>query len=97
MLEQETKLKWIKEYKFCPKRKYRADYAQLDYKIIVEKEGGLWIAGRHNRPLGFLRDIEKYNLASSLGWIVFRCSTTEKSMIEMIEYIKQFINLKNQY
>lgn len=41
-------------------------------RFAVELEGGIYIRGRHLRPGGFLRDMEKYNLAAQLGIFVFR-------------------------
>jgi len=38
----------------------------------LEIEGGIWTGGRHNRSAGFLRDMEKYNTAASMGWRVLR-------------------------
>jgi len=32
----------------------------------------VWSRGRHTRPTGFLNDMEKYNLAASMGILVFR-------------------------
>lgn len=63
---------WVAEYKFHPDRKWRFDYANPDIKIAVEKEGGVWLVGRHNRGKGFLNDMEKYNEAILLGWKVLR-------------------------
>jgi len=60
------------EYKFCPERQWRFDFANLEYKVAVEVEGGVWHHGRHQRPMGFIGDAEKYNMASSLGWLVIR-------------------------
>jgi hypothetical protein len=40
--------------------------------IAIELEGGVWSKGRHTRPSGFLNDMEKYNLAASMGILVFR-------------------------
>lgn len=62
----------VKEHRFYQPRKWRFDYALPRYKIAVEVEGGVWTAGRHIRPQGFLGDIEKYNTATLLGWRVFR-------------------------
>lgn len=62
----------VKEHRFYQPRKWRFDYALPHYKIAVEVEGGVWTAGRHIRPQGFLGDIEKYNTATLLGWRVFR-------------------------
>jgi very-short-patch-repair endonuclease len=68
-----------REYRFDPIRKFRFDFAWPDFKIAVEVEGGLWIYGRHQRPVTFQRDLDKYNLALLHGWRVFRFSP------EMIE------------
>ena len=62
------------EYQFAPKRKFRMDYFGdwNGIRFAVELEGGIYIRGRHLRPGGFLRDMEKYNLAAQLGIFVFR-------------------------
>ena len=64
----------IKEYQFVPNRKFRMDYyGELNgIKFCVELEGGIYVRGRHTRPSGFLRDMEKYNLAAQQGIFVFR-------------------------
>ena len=41
-------------------------------RFCIELEGGIYVRGRHTRPSGFLRDMEKYNLAAQLGIFVFR-------------------------
>ncbi|MBL0320298.1 MAG: hypothetical protein IPP74_13560 [Alphaproteobacteria bacterium] len=66
-----------REYKFHPTRKWRFDYAYPQYKIAIEKEGGTWAYGRHNRPQGFKNDCEKYSHAAILGWKIIR-GTTEQ-------------------
>jgi len=62
----------IFEYKFCINRKWRFDVAFVKSKVAVEIEGGVWQYGRHNRAIGFLKDLEKYNKAVELGWRVLR-------------------------
>ncbi len=66
-----------KEYRFHPSRQWRFDYACPELKIAVEVEGGVWTQGRHTRGAGFMGDIEKYNAASSMGWVLIR-TTPEK-------------------
>ncbi len=61
----------VREYRFCARR-WRFDLAWPDRKLALEVEGGVWIRGRHNRPMGFIRDIEKYNTAQNMGWKVLR-------------------------
>jgi hypothetical protein len=62
------------EYRFHPKRKWRADYAWPDYKVMLEVEGGVFTGGRHTRGSGFLGDMEKYNEAAAHGWRLIRCT-----------------------
>ena len=61
----------VKEYKFAESRRFRFDYYHPS-GVSVELEGGVWTRGRHTRPSGFLNDMEKYNLAASMGILVFR-------------------------
>ena len=61
----------LKEYKFADSRRFRFDYYHID-GVAVELEGGIWVRGRHTNPSGFLNDMEKYNLAASMGILVFR-------------------------
>lgn len=60
------------EYKFCPDRRWRIDYAWVDKKVAVEIEGGAWTNGRHTRGAGFVNDIEKYNRLTEEGWRLLR-------------------------
>lgn len=62
----------VQEYQFCQDRRWRFDYSWPDLKIAVEVEGGLWSGGRHNRPVGYQKDMEKYNRAALDDWKVFR-------------------------
>jgi len=84
---ENANIKYIKEYRFDKKRRFRFDYAIIEYKIGIELEGGSWIMGRHVRGLGYRNDCEKYNLANSQGWFVFRYTT---DMIN--DYPEQIIN-----
>lgn len=57
-------------------RDFLFDFCIVDKKIAFELEGGIYSQGRHVRPLGFITDCIKYNLATSLGWQVYRFPTT---------------------
>jgi len=63
---------WVNEFKGIPDRKFRFDCANPTLKIAIEIEGGLWITGRHNRPVGMMQDMEKYNAAVLSGWRILR-------------------------
>ena len=60
------------EFRFHPVRRWRFDYAWPASLIAVEVEGGAWTRGRHTRGKGFIADLEKYNEAQVLGWVVLR-------------------------
>ena len=61
-----------REFRFHPKRRYRADFGWPEHRVLLECEGGQWIQGRHNRPAGYESDCEKYNLAQLMGYQVYR-------------------------
>lgn len=86
----------FKEYRFHPERRWRFDYAIPSHRIALEVEGGVWTAGRHTRPQGFLGDIEKYNTATLLGWRVFRTTPTELLTSATVNLLKQAINAGKQ-
>lgn len=64
-----------REYVFALPRKWRFDFANVDKKVAVEIEGGIWNNGAHTRGAHFESDAEKYNMAAILGWRVLRFST----------------------
>ena len=77
ILNEISNYDYHKEFKFLDNRKFRFDYVYLLSEslikgIAIEFEGGVWSAGRHIRPLGFIKDCEKYNLATVNGYIVLR-------------------------
>ena len=61
-----------REFRFHPERKWRADFAHIASRTLIEIEGGIYIQGRHNRPQGFAADAEKYLEAALAGWRVLR-------------------------
>lgn len=71
------KINFEREYKFHPKRKWRADFHIVGKKILVEVEGGVWSGGRHTRGKGYISDMEKYNAAVVMGYQVLRFSTEQ--------------------
>jgi very-short-patch-repair endonuclease len=60
------------EFKFHPDRRWRIDFAFPEVKLAVEIEGGIWKTSRHTHPSGFMKDIEKYNALTELGWHLLR-------------------------
>ena len=71
----------IPEYHWHPDRRYRADYAWPLHKILVEVDGGLWIAGGHSRGRARYHDMAKDRAAVLLGWRVLRYGPAELRQI----------------
>lgn len=89
---KELSVECVKEYRFYKNRQWRFDYALPKYKIAIEVEGGVWTQGRHVRPVGFLGDMNKYNMATLMGWRLFR--TTPKKLLtnDTLKLLKNAIN-----
>lgn len=64
----------IREYPFAAPRKWRADFAWPDARLLVEVDGGIG-AGRHTTPVGYAEDCRKLAAAVLLGWRVIRVSS----------------------
>lgn len=67
------------QFKFCPTRRWRADFAYPSAMLLIEADGGTWTAGRHVRGKGFEADCEKTSTAAALGYRVIRVT---RDMIE---------------
>lgn len=81
------KYRFVKEYRFHTARRWRFDYAKPDLMLAIEYEGGIWTKGRHTRGVGYSRDCEKYNQATSLGWRILRytCGSDLSDVVEQVE------------
>ncbi|WP_218696392.1 DUF559 domain-containing protein [Acinetobacter harbinensis] len=85
------KIEFEQEFKFHPKRKWRADFHLVEKMILVEVEGGIWSGGRHTRGKGYLGDMEKYNAATVMGYQVLRFSTEQVTSGLAIQQIEGVI------
>ena len=69
----------VAEYQFYSERLWRMDYAWPQVKVAIEVEGGIYQGGDHTTSMqGVLGDIQKYNTAASMGWLVLRATTLTK-------------------
>ena len=85
----------VREYRFEPKRRWRADFAWPDAKMLIEIEGGVWNRGRHLTPKGFAADAEKYLTATLQGWTVIRLvynQLTPETIKHVLEYARNRIS-----
>lgn len=86
----DKKLTLSKEYEFAPGRKYAADWAIEELKILIEYEGIFSEKSRHTTVTGYSTDSDKYRLAAKLGFTVFRYTALnyEKLIQDLEEMIK---------
>lgn len=84
----------VKEYQFAKDagRKWRMDYAWPEHKLALEVEGGVWTRGRHTRGAGFVKDMEKYNTATSMGWRILRVTPSDLLKLNTIQLIQKSLN-----
>lgn len=85
----------IKEYAFHPARKWRFDYAIPSHKVAIEIDGAVWTMGRHNRPEGYINDMEKLNTAASMGWLVLRFTTDDRLKASTLRLIEETISIRS--
>ena len=69
---QAAGIPFVREFQFCPPRKWRADFKIAEHDILIEVEGGTWSTSRHTSGVGYRNDCEKYNTAVLLGYRVLR-------------------------
>lgn len=95
LLQHDLKgLEIVKEHRFCPSRRWRFDYAIIDLKIAVEVDGAVWVGGRHNRAAGYVADMEKLNIAASMGWLVLRITTDDRFCTKTMNLIKSTVEYR---
>lgn len=84
------------QYQFADKRRWRFDFAWPDRMLAVEVEGGVWTRGRHQRPLGFLGDCEKYNVAAIRGWTVIRVAAPHINNGKALMWVEAALDMPNK-
>lgn len=82
-----------KELKFHPSRRWRFDYSWDDVGLAVEQEGGIFTGGRHSRGQGMVNDMEKYNAAAELGWVVLRYTPQQIETQACVHQISKLYDL----
>ena len=80
----------VEEFKFHPTRKWRIDICWPDQKLALEIEGGVWENGRHVRPSGFIKDIEKYNALTLEGFSLLRCTPQQMETCESYDFVREW-------
>lgn len=77
------------EVRFAPPRRWRFDVAWPAWLVAVEVNGGVWVAGRHSRGAGQIKDFEKLNQAQLLGWCVIQVVPKQIADGELTKLLRQ--------
>ncbi len=62
----------VQQYRFHPKRKWKADFAWPVHMVLVELEGGVYRRGWHQSIARYISDCRKYRAAAIMGYTVLR-------------------------
>ncbi len=79
-----------REFQFCPNRKWRADFAHIPSRLLIEIEGH-----GHAKSNRYNGDVEKYNAANLLGFRVYRLTGDMINVVELQKII-DFVRQKEQ-
>jgi very-short-patch-repair endonuclease len=75
-------------------RQFRADFAwpAREYRLLVEVQGGIFMrgGGGHSHPIHIVKDIEKQQVATLLGWFVLPVTTDEVKRGDAIAQLERF-------
>ena len=96
-----------REFRFAPPRRWRADFmivarptwnAMLEKwdtnRILVEIDGGGYVAGRHSRGAGIEKDAEKQSAAAILGYRVIRVTPRQVEDGRALLWIRAALGLE---
>lgn len=84
----------VLEYRFHPQRRWRWDWAWVDFRVALERQGGLWVRGRHSRARGQEADYEKFVQGQLLGWLVILASPEQLASGEALDWITEALILR---
>lgn len=91
MLEVEGLPLFEKQFRYLQGRRFRADFAFIEARLLVEAEGGVWAARKtgHNSGSGIQADCERANAAAVAGYRVLRF--TAKDVRQKKEGVKDVL------
>ena len=77
-----------REFRFHDERRWRFDFAWPHLLFAVEVEGITYEGGRHQRVEGFENDLDKYQSAMMLNWVVYRVSKKQIRNLEALTNVQ---------
>ena len=89
---------FLRNCRFIPKRKFEADFYFPSLRLVIEVDGGLWMArGGHTSGVGAKRDRERDILAYITGQILtVRIATDHVKSGEGITWLKELIPMREK-
>ena len=80
------------QHHFHPERKWRFDFAWIEWKLAVEIQGGSFVQGGHNRGAQQAKDYEKQREAVRLGWRVLPFNTLDmKDVVGVCDFVAEVL------
>ena len=95
---QASGIEFEREYKFCPDRRWRADF-YIKPMILIELEGLTqpWRKSRHTTNDGYSMDCEKYDEAEVLHFNVLRFTQQHVKSGYALQTIERLIEAKREW
>ena len=72
-------------------KRYRADFAHVPSRCLIEIQGGTFSRGRHVTGSGYERDARKFNLATMSGWKVFLLTSQTAKDATWLQMIADYV------
>lgn len=91
-------LVFVRQCQFCPWRDYRADFAELRWKVLIEMQGGAWVKGQrsHAGATGLDHDAERLIIAQSLGWDVLPVTRAMLDQARLLPLLASYFRARAQ-
>lgn len=94
----------VVEFLFHPTRNWRFDFAwpRIQFEgrfgresggVYLEVQGGIFVQGRHTRGAALLKEWEKLNEATILGWRPLFCQPKELLTVKLTQTIKRALKI----
>jgi hypothetical protein len=82
------------QHQFMSDRGFTLDFVSIEGQVAIEIHGSIWRQGGHNTGDGLLRDYQKQNYATALGWAYFELAP-ELITAEWLELIAKTIQVRS--
>ena len=83
-----------RQFPFHPERKFRADFAWPEYRLLLEVQGGAFAGGRHTRGAGFQEDCERRCLAVGIGYSVLEVTPGQVTSGRAAQWTRVALNAR---